>query len=108
MLSSTLGDTQARKLLGPSLQGSSSASTSALDALSTLQQMATGQPEDLAAAPPSPGEPMLMLNVGDAAWACSDGIQISRAALSLEHFTCGRQVQQSGAVLACPFWRLLL
>ena len=78
MLGSTLGDKQARELLVPSLQGSSGTSTSALDALSSLQQMASGQPEDAAVAPPSPGKPMLMLTAGDAAWACSDGIQINR------------------------------
>eukprot|EP00891_Asterochloris_glomerata_P002860 jgi/Astpho2/2860/fgenesh1_pg.00050_%23_118_t len=55
VLSSTLGDMQARELLVPSLQGSSNTSTSALDALSMLQQLASGQPEDTAAAPPSPG-----------------------------------------------------
>lgn len=85
VLSSTLGDMQARELLVPSLQGSSNTSTSALDALSMLQQLASGQPEDTAAAPPSPGKPVLMLTAGDAAWAYSDGCQIKRATLSIIH-----------------------
>ena len=85
VLSSTLGDVRARERLVPSLQGSSGTSTSALDALSTLQQLASGQPEDTAPAPPSPGKPMWMLSAGDAARACSDSILNQQG--HLEHQT---------------------
>ena len=96
VLSSTLGDKQARELLVPSLQGSSGTSISALDALSTLQQLASGQPEDTVPAPPSPGKPMLMLTAGDAARACSDSIQTDRAILSNKHY-----LLQTGAADWC-------